>query len=120
MDIYNNVDKTIQQLALANENPSYIQGLKDCYYIFKKYFYASGIYNQHYLENEISKLNHQIEILKYDKSNLEYDIKEQKEIYIRNIGVSRASMVDNIKSLESEVRRLKKMNSDLYKKVFKS
>jgi hypothetical protein len=117
MNIYNNVEKMIQECATKNPDSMYVDGLRDCYYIFKKYFYHSGIYNQHYLQHVLDQSNNKIEHLKYEKSNLEYDLKIQRETYTKIVGLSKSSMADNIKSLETEVRRLKKLNDDLYKQL---
>jgi hypothetical protein len=117
MDIYNNVKTKIDEFYNDNENALYRKGLLDCYYLFKRFFYESGIYNQHYLEHQIQTLGYKIANLKYEKSNLEFDLKQQKETYVRLLGISKEGMVTNIKSLEQEVRRLKKLNVDLLKQL---
>lgn len=94
--------------SVVSVSKDYIQGMRDCYFLFRKFFYDSGIQNQHALQHELKLKDRKIQDLIYRLGESEYDLKSQKEVFAKVNGVSKQQMAVQINSLQANVERLRK------------
>jgi uncharacterized coiled-coil protein SlyX len=97
----------LHQIKNSSKSEDYVQGMRDCYFLFRKFFYDSGIQNQHALQHELKVKELKIQDLMYRIGELEYDLKSQKDTFAKVNGVSKQQMAVHIRSLQETIEKLR-------------
>lgn len=117
MNIYLNIWTKIKELENQNEDAEYIRGLKDTYYMFRRYFSDSGIQNQHILEFELKRKKEEVENLLFKVKDLNGRLESARQMNVKKYGITEEERYTQIKSLESKIKKLEKENIELYRRI---